>query len=553
MIKKLLISTITASILSTQSVFASLNANIPVVNNAFNSVKLDGNSDDDVLIRIIKPNKLLSNVIQDESDLFVIDELCVDSDGYFIQNYELNDSDKQGKYYVYFNSDDETACKQFYFINKTTRDEWFDRIQEKTLPEEISDYLLLPIESLNDDSIKKTDVLSIDGSEIDIVSKFLYNSKKLYSNFTEMIDVINIAKITYKIENDEDIFDESEKFKVEIPMRDQKIKDIFQVYNDILSNSGKRLVITGLKSQKILSFSDFYEKFAELCCTYSINYAEPKGYGHLTDVINKTKKVVANMDIGNYSDNSNSNSQIDSALIRCNITDFDELCSKIKELSANNNVSIDDRSTTPNKVSTSSGGGFSGGGNSVNETLTPLTGKTQFEDLDECAWAKEPIENLFSKGIISGVSENRFEPNREAKREEFIKMLVVALGLQSGEASMDFRDVDENAWYYKYISIALKNGIVAGKDNGLFGINESILRQDCCTFIARALKLKNGSEELNFGDKHEISEYAIESVCAVKEKGIVSGDETGNFNPLKSCTRAEAAVIIYNMLNNIAN
>ena len=61
-------------------------------------------------------------------------------------------------------------------------------------------------------------------------------------------------------------------------------------------------------------------------------------------------------------------------------------------------------------------------------------------------------------------------------------------------------------------------------------------------------KLSDATGDDNgFKDGESISDYAKEAVVALKSSGIINGDENGNFNPSNSCTRAEAAKIIYNI------
>ena len=47
----------------------------------------------------------------------------------------------------------------------------------------------------------------------------------------------------------------------------------------------------------------------------------------------------------------------------------------------------------------------------------------------------------------------------------------------------------------------------------------------------------------------EITGYALDAVNTLKAEKIVNGDQNNNFNPLANTTRAEAAVIIYNVLS----
>ena len=52
----------------------------------------------------------------------------------------------------------------------------------------------------------------------------------------------------------------------------------------------------------------------------------------------------------------------------------------------------------------------------------------------------------------------------------------------------------------------------------------------------------------SFGDKDQISSYAIESVALMVEEGYIKGDGK-NVNPKGNTTRAEAAVILYRLYN----
>ena len=66
-----------------------------------------------------------------------------------------------------------------------------------------------------------------------------------------------------------------------------------------------------------------------------------------------------------------------------------------------------------------------------------------FGDLDGYEWAKKDIENLYQKDIVSGTGDGNFEPSREVKREEFVKMLVSALDLTLSN-DLEFTDVNKD-------------------------------------------------------------------------------------------------------------
>ena len=57
------------------------------------------------------------------------------------------------------------------------------------------------------------------------------------------------------------------------------------------------------------------------------------------------------------------------------------------------------------------------------------------------------------------------------------------------------------------------------------------------------------NEPQEFDDEDTISSWAKESVGKLASEGIVSGRDNGLFFPLENMTRAEAAMLIYGAMN----
>lgn len=200
----------------------------------------------------------------------------------------------------------------------------------------------------------------------------------------------------------------------------------------------------------------------------------------------------------------------------------------------------------------SSGGGITGSvikspyaaGNaeSERESLTE-----QFTDLQSVPWAKEYIELLAAKGILSGRKEGWFVPDDYLTRAEMAKILVKAFHLKTNK-TVEFLDVAEDSWYYDYVHTICSLGLANGIGDGRFGSDLIITRQDAFCMIGAALKrsgkLVEGNHLDGFPDKENIDEYAVDSVNRLAGLGIVCGDENGNINPRKSITRAEIAKIV---------
>ena len=126
---------------------------------------------------------------------------------------------------------------------------------------------------------------------------------------------------------------------------------------------------------------------------------------------------------------------------------------------------------TPQSPGTGNGdgsSGSSGGGGSFvklpdNILMNVQINKEIFDDLLSVEWARVAIEALYNNGIINGVGDNKFAPMNNIKREEFVKIVVIAFGVYDKTLKSDFADTNPDEWYSAYIASAKKAGIVNGK------------------------------------------------------------------------------------------
>lgn len=172
--------------------------------------------------------------------------------------------------------------------------------------------------------------------------------------------------------------------------------------------------------------------------------------------------------------------------------------------------------------------------------------KTPFGDLNGVEWAQESINKLYLAGIVNGEGDN-FAPNRSVSRSEFVKMLVNALGLLQNDITIDYRDVSEDSWEYRFVASAAAARLITGDENACFNGNGEISREDMCVMLYRAWKLKKGESTEktdSFADEAAISAYAAEAVYAMRAAGIVNGVGENNFAPKQTATRAMAAKVI---------
>lgn len=180
-----------------------------------------------------------------------------------------------------------------------------------------------------------------------------------------------------------------------------------------------------------------------------------------------------------------------------------------------------------------------------------------FSDIKE-HWAQRDIEYLATYGYISGMGGGIFAPESPVTRAQFTTMLAGALKL-TGDAGAPFTDVPAGEWYYKSIGQAYSAGIVKGISPDRFEPEELITREQMAVMICNALQHKGlldqvkGAEGVlvGFSDSSSISDWARASAALAVKHSILKGrpfDGTVVFAPLDPATRAEAAVILRNII-----
>lgn len=206
----------------------------------------------------------------------------------------------------------------------------------------------------------------------------------------------------------------------------------------------------------------------------------------------------------------------------------------------------------------SSSSGFSGGGGGGSNSgsyssyaIPSSQGGYAFNDLEQAPWAAAAIEKLKEKNIVSGDENGNFRPNDPLKREEFIKMIVDLRGIYDETAECDFSDVKKGKWYYPYIASAYKNGLVSGISDDIAGVGELLTRQDMVVMAKRAAEgfreLTYTRDMIEFSDYDSIADYAKDAVEIMYRANIVNGEGENKFNPEGTATRAQGALIIYNI------
>lgn len=317
-----------------------------------------------------------------------------------------------------------------------------------------------------------------------------------------------------------------------------KNNDVFT--EEMFTESHQKAATEAISGQTFEDYDDFADKLTEEMILAVV--ADPNGYGNVKAVLEAHEDIIG-------IDTSNASDEI-YKYISGNFADVTKIAEKFEEL-------YEEYGSGYTGGFGGGGGGSSLGGGNVGYSsnaaivapVTPIEDGVAFDDLASYAWAKESIEGLANKGIVSGKDDGKFYPQDKVTRSEFLKMLVLSLGISGGDKTFSFSDVRTTDWDYKYIKAAYGAGVVNGISESTFGGGNYITRQDMAVMIYRALEVigKAPAEKstVDFSDNASIADYAADSVYALKYAGIMKGDENANFNPTNPANRAEAAMVIY--------
>lgn len=110
----------------------------------------------------------------------------------------------------------------------------------------------------------------------------------------------------------------------------------------------------------------------------------------------------------------------------------------------------------------------------------------EFVDVPEDAWYATPVNTLASLGILSGVGNGRFDPERSITRAEFT-VIAMKFANTSGGGVNIFSDVNEDDWFYSAVVDSTQYGWINGYPDGTFRPEATISRAEVTVIVNHML------------------------------------------------------------------
>ncbi len=172
-----------------------------------------------------------------------------------------------------------------------------------------------------------------------------------------------------------------------------------------------------------------------------------------------------------------------------------------------------------------------------------------FTDIETKDWYYDSIRYVYSNGMMNGVDDTVFSPDTETSRAMAVTILWRMEGSPIVQNPMDFADVAPGQWYTEAIRWASSEGIVNGYSTTVFGVNDTITREQMAAILCRYAAYKGHDISADtdmsvFHDASSVNDWALEAMKLSVDCGLIQGTGEDTLHPLGSATRAQTATIL---------
>ena len=187
------------------------------------------------------------------------------------------------------------------------------------------------------------------------------------------------------------------------------------------------------------------------------------------------------------------------------------------------------------------------------EPTWPFTDVTEGDD-----WFYDAVAYVYENNIMAGTDETTFAPYMELDRAQAAQLFYNLDGKPAVTGDSAFTDVTSGHWAVDAITWAAQNDIVAGIGGGLYDPDSNVTREQFAVMLYKYARFKGydltaAGDLTQFPDAGSISSWAETALSWANGKGLINGHENGTIDPKGSTIRAQAASIMANFDQNVAN
>lgn len=180
-----------------------------------------------------------------------------------------------------------------------------------------------------------------------------------------------------------------------------------------------------------------------------------------------------------------------------------------------------------------------------------------FKDVLSSNWYADAVSYVVDKNLMTGTSSTTFAPNSALTRPMMAQILYNFCGRPAVTYSKLYSDVPAGQWYTNAVIWAAKNKIMQGYGNGVFGVKDTISREQIATVLyqfSRQQKLDTSARTnlSSYSDASKISSYAVTPMQWAVASKVMVGRSATSLAPKGTTTRAECAQLFKTYLTGPA-
>ncbi len=167
-------------------------------------------------------------------------------------------------------------------------------------------------------------------------------------------------------------------------------------------------------------------------------------------------------------------------------------------------------------------------------------------DVPADTWCYPAICGVTEKGLMNGTGGGRFTPEGTMTRAMLAAVLWRMAGEPDAGGESPFADVAEGAYYTAAVVWAADAGIIAGYEDGRFGTDDPVTREQLVTMLWRAAGRPAAENDgiSAFTDADAVSAWARDALAWAVGSGVINGKGDGILAPGDAAARAEVAQIL---------
>ena len=191
----------------------------------------------------------------------------------------------------------------------------------------------------------------------------------------------------------------------------------------------------------------------------------------------------------------------------------------------------------------------------VTATFKSKSYSSNFIDVARGSWYYDAVSYVASEGLMTGTGTNTFSPDGMTSRAQ----IVTILWRLSGEPSAltgAFTDVPAGQYYSTAVAWASREGIVTGVGNNRFEPNTNITREQLAVMLYRyaqdcGYSTTSRANITGYYDYARVGSYARDALSWAVGAGLITGTTTTTLSPQNTANRAQVATILMRFCENV--